>query len=299
MWQNVTDSVTFCHIELRSMWQSVTESVTLCHMERSEERLDAAELADRMLARGVSSLTTERAAALLGVPPGQVRNRLNAPMRRGAWVHPLNSLWVPVPPEFRDWGAPPGIEIVDLLMRHLGVEYYVGWLAAAEIYGAAHHAPQVFQVAVSRRVRDLDVGRTSFKFMTRSRCGGLPTRQWRTRAGAARVATPELTLLDVATDVSAVGGLNNAANVIVELAEAEPFSVADLANLVEMFPVATFRRAGWILETYGEGIHLDELADIALRGPHSLSRLDPSRSLSGPVDARWRLRLNATVEPDL
>lgn len=252
-----------------------------------------------MLARGVSSLTTVQVAELLDVPPEQVRRRLNAPMRRGAWVHPLNGLWIPVPSDFRGWGAPPGIEIVDLLMKHLGVEYYVGWLAAAEIYGATHHAPQVFQVAVARRVRDVDVGRTSFRFMTRSRVGRLPTHSWKTRAGSARVSTPELTLLDVATDVSAVGGLNNAANVIVELAESENFSMAALLDLIEMYPATTFRRAGWILESYGEDIHLDEWADLASRGPHSLSRLDPSRSLSGPVDSRWRLRINASVEPDL
>src|SRR5262249_50589946 len=123
--------------------------------------------ADWMLARGRSSATTAEMAEILDVAPDLVRVRLHPYVRRGEWVSPARGLWIPVPPEYRLWGAPEGIEIVDRVMRHLGVQYYVGWLSAAALYGAAHHAPQVFQVAVSRHVADRQVGRTNFRFAAR------------------------------------------------------------------------------------------------------------------------------------
>jgi predicted transcriptional regulator of viral defense system len=60
-------------------------------------------------------------------------------------------------------------------MRHLDVPYYVGWLSAAAMHGAAHHAPQVFQVAVGRHVRDRTVGRTKFRFAIRDNVTAMPT----------------------------------------------------------------------------------------------------------------------------
>lgn len=38
------------------------------------------------------------------------------------------------------------------MMAHLGRDYYLGWLSAAEMYGAAHQRPQVLQVAVDRHL---------------------------------------------------------------------------------------------------------------------------------------------------
>lgn len=53
------------------------------------------------------------------------------------------------------------------MMRHLTVDYYVGWLTAAAVHGAEHQAPQTFHVATDRHVRDRTVGRTRFQFARR------------------------------------------------------------------------------------------------------------------------------------
>jgi predicted transcriptional regulator of viral defense system len=262
-------------------------------------RVRATELADWALSRGRPHLTTREVAELVDVPEDQVRRRLHAPSRRGEWVQPVRGLWFPVPPEFRTWGAPPGIEIVDAMMLHLNVQYYVGWLSAAALFGATHQAPQQFQVASSRDVRDTVVGRTHFVFRTRSRAGESPTVAWPTRAGTARVSSVEATILDVATDIEVAGGLDNAATVIVELSENEAFRVTALADIAERFPAAGARRAGWVLETFGGRQDLDSFAASASTMTRSASRLDPARSLAGTLDDRWGLRLNADVEPDL
>lgn len=261
-------------------------------------RVRAPDLADRLLSHGVSAVTTAEAAELLAVPPDQVRRRLHAPARRGQWVTPAHGLWIPVPPEFRTWGAPPGIEVVDILMRHMGVGYYVGWLSAAEIHGASHQAPQVFQVATSRHVRSRQAGRTRFVFMERVSVNDMPVVERQTRSGTARVATPEVTVLDVAADPDTAGGVDNAATVIAELADQSRLDIDALARAAASFPVTAGRRAGWILDRFSTGLELEPLREALHARTASPSLLDASGPNAGEVDPRWRLRINREVEEE-
>lgn len=264
--------------------------------ERTAE-VRAPDAADWALSRGVVALTGRELATALGVPEDQVRRRLHAPARRGEWVMPVRGLWVPVPPEFRTWGAPPGIEIVDEMMRHLDVEYYVGWLTAASLHGAAHQAPQVFQVAVSRPVRDRTVGRTRFEFAQRQ-VAGVPTVPHPTRSGTVPVSSAAATMLDIAAAVRRSGGIENAATVIIELADLESFQIAEIVELTPRFPAAAGRRIGWILERFAEREDLEPLRAQVVAASEAPSRLDPSRPAAGPVDQTWMVHVNRDIEPD-
>lgn len=257
----------------------------------------APELADWALAHGRGSLTSTEIAALLGVEDDQVRRRLNVPARRGEWVQPTRGLWVPVPPEYRTWGAPPGIEIVDMIMRHRGIGYYVGWLSAAAIHGAAHQAPQVFQVAVDRHIRDRVAGRTRFVFAQRD-VSRIPTIAHPTRDGSARVSTLAATMLDVADDMLRAAGVDNAATVIVELSEQDAFDVTDLARLASVFPAAAGRRVGWILSTFTGRDDLGPLRTAVRDLAATPSRLDPYSHAGGPVDTDWMLTVNRGLDPE-
>lgn len=222
---------------------------------------------------------------------------MNVPTRRGEWVQPTRGLWVPVPPEYRTWGAPPGIEIVDMMMRHRGIGYYVGWLTAAASYGAAHQAPQVFQVAVDRQIRDRVVGRTRFVFAQRD-VSGIPTMDHPTRDGTARMSTVAATMLDVADDMMRAAGIDNAATVIVELAEHGSFEMNELVRLAAAFPAAAGRRVGWILATFTGRDDLEPLRLTVRDAVPSVSRLDPYTTDQGSVDEDWMLSINRDVEPD-
>lgn len=264
----------------------------------SQRAPKAAELADWALARGISSMTTGDISELLGIPEGQVRTRLHQPRRKGLWVSPASGLWIPVPPEYRTWGAPEGIEIVDTLMRHLGTEYYVGWLSAAAIHGASHHAPQRFQVAASRAIRNRAVGRTSFEFFSRSRIGRTPTIDKETRSGAAKVSSVEATALDIADSPYIAGGLDTSATVLIELADEQTLSIETLVSLSDLFPGAAARRLGWILSTFTDRDDLEELSAHAAAAGTAPSKLDPSQPSSGPIDKSWSLIINTHVAPD-
>ncbi|MHB9004011.1 MAG: type IV toxin-antitoxin system AbiEi family antitoxin domain-containing protein [Coriobacteriia bacterium] len=269
-------------------------------MERgSVPTLRAPELADWALAHGRASLTGAEIAQLLDVPQDQVRRRLHAPARRNEWVSPTRGLWIPVPPEYRTWGGPPGIETVDAMMRHRGIGYYVGWLSAAALYGAGHQAPQVFQVAVDRQMRDRIAGRTRFVFAQRN-VDGIPTADHPTRSGSARVSTVAATMLDVADDVERAGGIDNVATVVVELADHESFDVADLARLAPSFPAAAGRRVGLLLEHFGwrGDLDLETLRQSVRDAVPSPSRLDPASPDRGYLDPGWMLRVNSDVSDE-
>jgi predicted transcriptional regulator of viral defense system len=276
-----------------SRLRNVTETVTIGHVGTTG-RVRASELADWLLSRGRGAATTGELAELLGVPTDQVRRRLHAPARRGEWARPAHGLWIPVPPEYRLWGAPEGIEIVDTLMRHLGVDYYVGWLSAAAVHGAAHQAPQVFQVATSRHIRGRQIGRTRFEFLTRSTVGHIPVIGHPTRSGQARVSTREATMLDVASDITVAGGIDNAATVIIELAE-DHLDVESLARLAERFPTASGRRVGWILDQFTMSDDLEPLRQAVLGRAVAPSLLDSTGPTTGRINDRWAVRVNRDV----
>ncbi|MDO5503720.1 MAG: type IV toxin-antitoxin system AbiEi family antitoxin [Actinomycetia bacterium] len=262
----------------------------------TEERVRAVQLVDWLLARGRSSITTSEIAAVLGIPQDQVRRRLHAPASRGEWVSPARGLWIPVPAQFRLWGAPEGIEIIDAMMAHLGAGYYVGWLTAAEIHGAAHQAPQVFQVATDRAVQDRQVGRTRFTFATRTALRHIPTVAHPTRAGTAMVSTREATMLDIAADISLAGGIDNAATVLIELAEDSRDADA-LAAAAAHHCAAALRRAGWVLDRLG-GLDTDTLHQLADKHDAAPSLLDPTGPTTGHIDQHWQLRINRDVQEE-
>jgi predicted transcriptional regulator of viral defense system len=177
-------------------------------------------------------------------------------------VSPARGLWIPVPPEYTSWGAPPAIEIIDATMKYLKADYYVGWLSAAALYGAAHHAPQVFQVAVSRAIRERNIGRSKIQFYARSHIGSVPVVHKETRSGTVIASSPETTLLDVASDIQLSGGLNNAANIITELTQETPPDMELLVATAEFYPVSAIRRLGWILENFTDVADTESLRSL-------------------------------------
>jgi len=268
-------------------------------MEGASARIRAPELCDWLLSHGRSFVTTEQAAALLEVPPGQVRTRLHAPVSRGELISPARGFWVPVAPQYRTWGAPPPAELVDTLMAHLDREYYVGWLSASELLGAAHQRPQVFQVAVDASVADRRIGRARWEFTVRSNVSRRPRTRRQVPTGYVWVSTPEVTVLDLCDDPLRAGGLSNAATVIGELAEDDLIDVAALVRVADLFPAAAGRRAGWVLSMVAPDLEVSGLAEAVARRVASPSLLRADRSEHGPIDARWQIRVNADVEPDL
>ena len=286
--------------------QYLTQYVSICIMnipytdyQMHIDIIKATELATWLLSRGTSSITTHEIASLLGVPKNQVPQRLAPLKRRGEIVQLAKGLWAPVPPEYLTWGAPPAIDVIDALMRYVSVHYYVGWLSAAELHGASHHAPQVFQVAVSRAIRQRKIGRSNFCFFFRDHIHLATTVNMESKNGAVPVSSRETTMLDIVSDIECIGGIDNAANIIIELCEASAPDFAVINELSSHYPMSAIRRLGFLLEHFTDTSELELLRTISENSNTTVSLLDPQSDNIGSIDKHWRLKINKEVSPDI
>ena len=267
---------------------------------RQGKALDVAQtmlrdLPDHLLSEGTSWFTAHEAAEAVGVPVAHVYPGLKRLMDRGQVFSPARGFYVPIPPEFRTWGSVPATHFVDAMMHHLNRRYYVGLLSAAELHGAAHQRPQVFQVMVERPLAARRNGRTRLSFHVRSRLAKVPTEQMTTPTGYLVVSTPEATVLDLASRPADGGGLDNVATVLVELAEEGMLDIAALAAAAGSSSVSALRRVGWMLERFTD-LDVSQLRELAATSAPTM--LDPHGGRRGPIDAGWGLIVNSPVEPE-
>ena len=259
-----------------------------------------ADALDALLAHGRHVVTTQEAAHLLGVPAGHVRVRMNRYAHSGRVFSPARGLWVLVPPEFRTWAVTPGLHFIDAMMGHLGRDYYVGWLSAAEIHGSAHQRPQVLQVAVDAHLADRDVGRVRLRFAERRRVGTVPRLRRNVPTGQVWVSTPAATMLDLADDVPRGGGVSNVATLLLELTEEIDLDPQELAQTAAQFPLSAIRRLGYLLDLMEQHESAEPLHVLSeQRRYFQVDALAASAPRSGNVDPRWRVDVNTDVEPDL
>ena len=254
------------------------------------------DLPDLLLSRGQHVFTSEDAAALLGSGDVAVRKGLERLAASDQIVSPGRGLYVIVPPEYRSWATVPGSHFIDAMMRALDRRYYVALLSAAEVHGAAHHAPQVFQVMVDRPVADRDLGRTRLRFFTGRHVGDVDAEIRNTPTGTMRVASPELTAVDVVDHLAAAGGIDNAATILAELELRDPAGLAAYARPRDR---ATARRLGWLLELVESDLDLSGLRDVAAPDQGTPSDLRPGAARRGRTDPAWNVRVNADVQPDV
>lgn len=269
--------------------------------EKPLAAVEPRELADWLLARGRSWVTTTEAATLLGVPEGHVAPTLARWRRRGQLFSPTKGLYVVVPPEYRSWGAIPASHFIDALMTHLGHDYYVALLSAAEVQGYAHQRPQVFQVMTPARLRDRAFGRVRLQFITDVSMAGRAADVVNTPTGTMRVSSIETTVLDLVACPRLSGGLSNVATIVGEMLEEQRIDVAHLAASVAGYPTSVVQRCGWLLEFMADRVQVDLDTD-PLAEPVASRRavlLDPGGRRTGERDARWHVVVNGVPEPDL
>jgi predicted transcriptional regulator of viral defense system len=255
-----------------------------------------AELPDTLISQGRYWVSSAEAAELVGVPIAHVYPGLQRLRRRGAMFSPARGFHVVIPAEYRSWGVLPGELFIDGMMRALGRDYYVSLLTAAAMHGAAHQAPQVFQVMVDRHLADRDIERVRLRFYANERLGEMSTEERQVDTGRIRLATRETTLVDLVVHPDDAGGLSNVATVAVEIGELD---VQLLARLAAVRSRSVARRLGWLLDRYRADLDLEPLRAIAEADSGYPTRLVRALPARGPIDRRWNLQVNSDVEADL
>lgn len=255
-------------------------------------------LPDELVAEGVSTFDVAEAGRRMGLPRPRVHDALKRLADAGEIFSPARGFYVVIPAQYRSWGAVPASWFVDPMMAHLGRRYYVGLLSAAELFGAAHQRPQVFQVVVDKYLPDRSFGRVGMQFVVNQHAGELPTTGINSPTGTMRVSTPEVLALDLASRPLDSGGLDNVATVLVELHEQRPLREPEMLGVAGLYPGGSVRRVGYLLERFC-GMRLDGVHALAAPAGREPAPLDPSGPRRGHVDKRWNVRLNTEIEPDL
>jgi predicted transcriptional regulator of viral defense system len=263
--------------------------------------LRPAEVSDWLIAHGQHFVTNDELAELVGVSAIDVRHSLRRQRDANTLVPVTKGAWVPVPPQYRANGAPPVEHFIDPLMAFLRHRYYVGFLSAAAIHGASHHAPMVFQVATDAALRDRVIGAQRVSFIRRSEVGQRATRRHIVPTGRINVSTPEITVLDLVETPQLGAGLSNVATVIVNLLDTKMIDPVALADQAAHYSTAVAQRVGHLVEQMGNevdaSIDLEPLHQLVDRA--SVVNLYPSAVRDGARDDRWNVVVNIGIEPDL
>lgn len=252
-------------------------------------------LPDDLVVRGQYWATVPEIVARTQAQPDAVHRSLARFQEEGAVISPARGFYVMVPADYRQRPL-PAEWFIDAMMAHLDRRYYVGFLTAAAIHGAAHQPPQTFQAVTEKYLPPRDVGRLRLRFIASEEAPRMPIERATTRTGYFNLATRETTAVDLVWKFRWAGGPSNVATVLKELGGLDGDLLGRAARIRDR---STARRLGWMLAHFRPDVDLhwvQVLADPPAGEPVLLDAREPKR---GHLDAQWGVRVNTVVEPDL
>ena len=265
---------------------------------KSESRIHARDYVIQLAASGRYYFTSDDAQKALGVSPAAAKVALNRLTKQGQIASPARGFYVIVPPEYRSLGSLPADQFLPGLMERLGLTYYAGLLSAAQYHGAAHHRPQEFQVMLARPRRPIANGAVRVVFIVRKNISAIPVQRFNTPRGTVLVSTPEATAIDLVGYLDHIGGLDQAATVIAELAE--KLDAEKLVAAAKTAPLPWAQRLGYLLIKADAIDRAEQLKAYVQQRARQTSVLLPSAPHTGALrDDDWKLIVNADVEPEL
>lgn len=256
----------------------------------------ASTLPDTLISEGRYWATVPELVSRTGAPPDTVRRTLARLEKSGSVVSPARGFYVMVPAEYRKRGSIPAEWFIDPMMKHLDRAYYVSFLTAAAVHGAAHQPPQTFQAVTDRYLPPRRVGRLRLEFTASQQAPQMPFERATTRTGYFNLATRETTAVDLVWKFRWSGGSSNVATVLKELGEIDGDLLARAAGIRER---STTRRLGWMLQQFRPDVDLHWLRLVAEPADGEAVLLDPRGPKRGHLDAGWGVRVNTVVEPDV
>lgn len=260
--------------------------------------MKALEFINKLRSTGRHFFSTEEAETALEVSKLATLNALKRLKANKLIVSPAKGFYLIVPPEYQILGCLPADKFIPELMKHFNQPYYVGFLSAAQFYGAAHQRPQRFQVVTTKNRPPIHCGRIYIEFIANKNTDLYPTRKFNTSTGTIIVATPEVVAADIVSAPQHAAGIHNVATILIELADKiEVNKLKELAEINGQF--FWLQRLGYLYEFLG----VDKLARgiFKLISGHKLhwARL-VSNAPYKPLqrNKKWGIIVNTKVEPD-
>ena len=250
------------------------------------------------LCRSVTGpFTVAEAADALSFTTARTHRFLAYLAERGWLVRVCRGLYAPVPLDAinpGEWREDPWIVASKLF----GPDYYIGGWTACEHWSLTEQIFLDTVVFTTRKMRSKDTEVQGFAYRARripkqKMFGAKPV--WRDQTKV-NVSDPSRTIADILEDPSLGGGIRHVADVIDTYFRGEYRDDELLVDYVgRVGNGVIFKRLGYLLETLE--IPASTLLQACEAGISSgISRLDPSLPDDGPVQWRWNLRVNGTVQ---
>lgn len=259
--------------------------------------MHAKDYINELAATGRYHFTSQQAREALGVSADATKLALNRLARQELIASPARGFYVIIPPEYRSLGCLPADQFIPALMKLTEQPYYVGLLSAAQYHGAAHHRPQEFQVLLGRTRRPIQCGKVRVAFVMRKRLDEVPIQSFNTPRGTIQVSTPEGTAIDLIGYPDRIGGFDQTATALSELAE--QINPEKLVAAAQTGPVPWAQRLGYLLEHIGASESATALKSYVKHHARQSVPLLPG----GPKDKSlrnrdWKIMVNADVEAE-
>jgi predicted transcriptional regulator of viral defense system len=125
----------------------------------------------------------------------------------------------------------------------------------------------------------------------------MPVVEKNTPRGRMRVSSPEATALEIVGYADHCGGLDNVAGVLAELVD--ELDSGKLAKAARLCPIAWTQRLGYLLDLIEQRTFADALVTHVREHASAVAPLVRAKpSGRAPRNERWKLAVNASVEPD-
>ncbi|WP_298302407.1 type IV toxin-antitoxin system AbiEi family antitoxin [Hydrotalea sp.] len=203
--------------------------------------------------------------------------------------------------QYASRGVLPPALFIDGLMKFLERPYYVGLLNAAAFHGAAHQQPQEYFVVTNfPALRPTGKKGIKINYISKKEVPELYLEKRKTETGSINISNPALTAIDLVQFDKRVGGLDRAATVLNELAEAIKKEQITEQFLREV-PVAAIQRLGFLLEVILKkdiGNHFYEVSQKAGLDFFRIPLKTSAAKKGFPSDERWKVIVNTEIEID-
>ncbi len=238
------------------------------------------------------------AAHVLGVSENALQKSITRLSKKGKVAYLKKGLYQIIPVEYESAGSLPPEWIIHDLMAHLGIPYYIGLLSAAALHGAAHQAPQIFQVICQKQVPKLTLGHLRICFYVSQDFSSIPTQEMKTPAGYVKVSTAEGTAFDLIRYLHQSGHLNHVATLLSELGE--EMDDEKLTLVAQNLSLRYSQRLGYLLDSLGYASLTQSLHCLVSQKNLRYIPLRPDASThNAEKNRKWHILVNEKVESDL
>lgn len=249
--------------------------------------------------RGYYSFTLDEAVLALAKPRTAVRQSISRIKKKHKIAEPRRGFFVIIPPQYQRIECLPPDQFIHQLMAYLQQPYYVGLLSSAQLLGAAHQQPQIFQVMTNKSIRAIHCGKVRIQFIKKKNLAKLPSSRYKTPRAMIKVATAATTALDLVVYHNQAGGMGSVVNILAELCEN-----IDTQQLVAVIKTSrnksNLQRLGFLFDFLNEerfaSIIEEHLKSFRLRPCLLSEKEDIQNSL---FNDKWKIYVNTKLELEL